>query len=109
MKIIGFYIVFYAALTSFFGICCYGFSKTLDAKKPKWILEESLIGTNPGLGFKPKYPPFAESTLIWYRRGDEADMEFWYSQLETFIEGSSFKTEMYVHIQLSYLFLCLIV
>lgn len=47
-KIILFYLIFYAVLTAFFAGMLAVFYQTLDAKKPKWQLESSLIGSNPG-------------------------------------------------------------
>jgi sodium/potassium-transporting ATPase subunit beta len=47
-KIILFYLVFYAALTGFFAAMLVVFYQTLDNKMPKWRLDESIIGSNPG-------------------------------------------------------------
>jgi hypothetical protein len=47
-KILLFYIIFYAALSGFFAAMLAVFYQTLHPKMPKWKLEESIIGTNPG-------------------------------------------------------------
>lgn len=68
-KIILFYIIFYAGLASFFCLNFYIFYLTLNMDEPKFQLDESLIGTNPGLGFRPMPDPdrSPDSTLIWFR------------------------------------------
>jgi sodium/potassium-transporting ATPase subunit beta len=86
-SIIIFYIIFYASLAAFWCICFYVFYLTLNMDKPKYQLEESLIGTNPGLGFRPMPDPnkSPDSTLIWFRQGqgvNDADYKFWTRQLE---------------------------
>lgn len=65
------------------------FYQTLSNMEPKWKLEESLIGNNPGLGFRPM-PPEAnvESTLIWYRASDENNIRHWVTALDTFLAGT---------------------
>jgi sodium/potassium-transporting ATPase subunit beta len=65
----------------------YIFSKTLNEDSPKWTLDESLIGSNPGIGFRPMpdQDANAESTLIWYKSGNAAEAKFWWSQLDTMV------------------------
>lgn len=85
-KLTIFYIIFYCGLAAFAGLCYYLFSRTLTDQRPKWILAESLIGTNPGLGYRPMPDPDnnADSTLIWYNMADKKDASFWYNQLEEY-------------------------
>jgi len=87
VKIVIFYIIFYICLASFFGFCLYIFHFTLEDGAPKWKLEASLIGTNPGLGFRPMPDQDAnpESTLIWYKQASENDRTFWSKQVEDFV------------------------
>lgn len=47
-KIVLFYIIFYAALVGFFAAMLVVFYQTLDTRVPKWQLDSSLIGSNPG-------------------------------------------------------------
>lgn len=47
-KILLFYFIFYAVLVGFFAAMLAVFYQTLDAKTPKWLLDRSLIGSNPG-------------------------------------------------------------
>ncbi|KAF4527776.1 hypothetical protein B566_EDAN015832 [Ephemera danica] len=85
-KIILFYLIFYAALTGFFGAMLAVFYQTLNTKMPKWKLEESIIGSNPGLGFRPMPPESnVESTLIWYRGTDSQNYKYWTEELDRFL------------------------
>jgi len=90
VKIIVFYLIFYACLAGFFSLNFYIFSRTLNEDSPKWTLSESLIGSNPGIGFRPMpdQDKNAESTLIWYRSDSESDSAFWYKQLEEVVNKS---------------------
>ena len=65
------------------------FYQTLDPNKPKWMLEDGLIGTNPGVGFRPMpdQDSNVESTLVWYKRGQKGDWQFWSKQLAEFWES----------------------
>lgn len=47
-KILGFYTIFYGVLAALVAVCMWVFFQTLDPRIPKWRLDESLIGTNPG-------------------------------------------------------------
>ncbi|XP_017784397.1 PREDICTED: sodium/potassium-transporting ATPase subunit beta-2 [Nicrophorus vespilloides] len=86
-KILLFYAIFYAALIGFFAAMLTVFYQTLDAKKPKWLLDESLIGSNPGLGFRPMPPDSnVESTLIWYKSNDKGNVLYWQEELSRFLE-----------------------
>lgn len=97
-KILVFYALFYAGLASFFAGLLAIFWQTLDNERPKWQLHESLIGTNPGLGFRPM-PPEAHlgSTLIWYKSNRPDNMIYWHDTINKFLEGNSNKT-LYMHL-----------
>ncbi|XP_025832681.1 sodium/potassium-transporting ATPase subunit beta-2 [Agrilus planipennis] len=85
-KIILFYIIFYAALIGFFAALLAVFYQTLDMKKPKWQLDKSVIGTNPGLGFRPMPPLIdVESTLIRYKYDNRGNIQYWKEQLDDFL------------------------
>lgn len=86
-RILLFYIIFYIALAAFFmGIFAIFYSTLLDGR-PKYELKESIIGTNPGLGFRPMPPESnVESTLIWYEK-DNSD--YWVDEIEHFLKGFS--------------------
>lgn len=56
---------------------------------PKYQLGESLIGTNPGVGFRPQpdQDKNVDSTLIWFNRKDPSDYKFWSEQLKEYVDG----------------------
>lgn len=86
-KIVLFYIIFYTALVGFFSAMLVVFYQTLDTRIPKWQLESSLIGNNPGLGFRPMPPESnVESTLIWFKGTDEKNYKYWTEELDKFLE-----------------------
>lgn len=116
-KILLFYLIFYAILVGFFAAMLAIFYQTLDSKMPKWQLEGSLIGNNPGkitlillgfsfsayiitendstkiffysgLGFRPM-PDSAnvESTLIYYRANDKGSVLKWAKIIDEFLDG----------------------
>ncbi|XP_066597216.1 sodium/potassium-transporting ATPase subunit beta-2-like [Prorops nasuta] len=85
-KILLFYIIFYAVLCFFFGAMLAVFYQTLDPKQPKWQLEKSLIGSNPGLGFRPMPPESnVDSTLIWYKASNEGNYLHWVKEIDKFL------------------------
>ncbi|XP_076232639.1 sodium/potassium-transporting ATPase subunit beta-2-like [Calliopsis andreniformis] len=80
-----FYTIFFTVLALFFAICMKGLLATLNYDKPKWILEESLIGTNPGLGFRPISENTDERSLIWYSSSDPASVQKWTGLIDKFL------------------------
>ncbi|XP_055382094.1 sodium/potassium-transporting ATPase subunit beta-2 isoform X2 [Condylostylus longicornis] len=81
-----FYTVFYGVLAALVAICMWAFFQTLDPRRPKWTLESSLIGTNPGLGFRPQPPEEnIESTLIWYKGTEYENYKHWTDSLTEFL------------------------
>ncbi|XP_015434998.1 PREDICTED: sodium/potassium-transporting ATPase subunit beta-2-like [Dufourea novaeangliae] len=81
-----FYAVFFTVLALLFAICMKGLLATLNNERPRWILEESLIGTNPGLGFRPISNNTEEKSLIWYSSSDPASVQKWTGLLDEFLE-----------------------
>ncbi|KAL9705699.1 hypothetical protein quinque_009217 [Culex quinquefasciatus] len=64
------------------------FWQTLDPKMPKFQLSESLIGANPGLGFRPMpVEDTVESTLVWYKASDNGNIEAWTRQIDIFLKA----------------------
>ncbi|CAH1391585.1 unnamed protein product [Nezara viridula] len=62
------------------------FFQTLDFRAPKWQLKSSLIGDNPGLGFRPMPPEsHVESTLVWYKISDN-NYATWTTKLDDFLK-----------------------
>jgi len=99
LKILVFYIIFYICLAAFWALCLFIFYQTIDPHQPKWKLSESRIGTNPGLGFRPRPPDTKiESTLIWFTSGSQGNYQHWVDDLEKHLrpytqEGASNKGE----------------
>ncbi|KRJ98796.1 sodium/potassium-transporting ATPase subunit beta-2 isoform X1 [Drosophila yakuba] len=91
-KILLFYIIFYAALTGFFAAIFTVFYQTLDNEKPKWMLDNGLIGSNPGLGFRPM-PPEAnvESTLVWYESSKKDNYKYWVDETSRFLKYHTYQ------------------
>lgn len=93
-KITVFYIIFFICLAAFWTVMLVIFYQTLDNFKPKWTLDASLIGTVPGLGFRPR-PPMSniDSTLIYFKAGasDKDSYKHWVEDLNNFI--SDYRTE----------------
>jgi len=88
LKIGVFYIIYYTLLAGFFMGMLVIFYQTLDKKEPRWLNKNSIIGDNPGVGFRPM-PPSAniESTLVWFRHGDDnGNWEDWVERLEQFLQ-----------------------
>lgn len=90
-KILLFYVIFYAALAGFFAAMLAVFYQTLDENKPKWQLDNGLIGSNPGLGFRPMPPESnVESTLVWFEASNPKNTEYWVGALDEFLHCKLF-------------------
>lgn len=64
-----------------------GLLASVDNHQPKWQLEESLIGTNPGLGFRPLSEQTERGSVIEYDRKKTAEGEYWISLVDDFLKG----------------------
>jgi hypothetical protein len=53
----------------------------------KWQQESSIIGTNPGLGFRPMPKNNEESTLIWLEGTNKANYLNWYDNIMEFLDS----------------------
>ncbi|KAI5742566.1 sodium/potassium-transporting ATPase subunit beta-2-like isoform X2 [Diaphorina citri] len=82
-----FYLVFYSVLAAMSGVLMWAFLQTLDPRTPRWLLDESLIGTNPGIGFRP-IPVESDvgSSLIWYKASDRSNYQYWIDSLIKFLD-----------------------
>lgn len=60
---------------------------TLNNESPKWQLGESLIGTNPGLGFRPMAHDVDQGSLIWYDSSNQTQINYWTNLLDDFMNG----------------------
>jgi len=85
-KIFLFYVVLYAFLAAFFAAMLLVFFQTLDLYQPRWQNANGLIGTNPGLGFRPMpTDENVESTLIHFKHGTAGNWKHWTAELEKFL------------------------
>ncbi|CAG9771311.1 unnamed protein product [Ceutorhynchus assimilis] len=85
-QLLVFYAIFYAVLAALFAICMQGLFATLSDTEPRWTLDESLIGTNPGLGFRPISDKTEEGSLIWYNMTNQTDINKWVKLVNKFLE-----------------------
>lgn len=85
-QIVLFYLVFYAVLAALFAVCMQGLFATLYDGRPSYILDGSLIGTNPGLGFRPINEDADYGGLILFKHNSTETMEFWTDNLDKFLE-----------------------
>lgn len=83
-----FYVVYYTFLTGFFIGMLVIFYQTLDDKQPKWQNANGIIGTNPGVGYRPKpHDDNVESTLVQFRHGELGNWKPWSKRLDDFLKA----------------------
>ena len=80
-----FYLIFYIVLASLFAICMQALLSTLTHEHPKWQLDASRIGTNPGLGFRP-IGDENDGGRISVNVSDPATVQRWTQLLDEFLE-----------------------
>lgn len=69
------------------GLWCL-FATTLSDERPKYELKDSIIGDNPGLGFRPMPPESnVESTLVWYQKNNVSNSKYWVEEIDSFLDG----------------------
>jgi sodium/potassium-transporting ATPase subunit beta len=89
-KIITFYTIFYIVLAALFTICMAGLYYTLEDEKPKYLLTDSLITSNPGISFTPQDYESADETLqiniIDFNPSDKKSVRKWIDKLDRFFE-----------------------
>lgn len=64
-----------------------GLMYTINYDAPKWKLGDSLIGMNPGVGFRPIHEDVEQGSLIWYDVSNETQVKEWTSNLDNFLDG----------------------
>ncbi|XP_043462812.1 sodium/potassium-transporting ATPase subunit beta-1-like [Leptopilina heterotoma] len=82
-----FYLVFFSVLAAFFAICMKGLLATLNEDKPRWILENSIIGTSPGMGFRPISNDLKDEMVISYDTKNSSDINIWIQKLDLFLSS----------------------
>ncbi|KAK7576327.1 hypothetical protein V9T40_012613 [Parthenolecanium corni] len=87
-RLLLFYLIFYTVLAALSLSLWWLFSLTLNPRTPKHLIQDSLIGTNPGLGYRPM--PSSEenvlSSLIWYQGTSNDSFRFWVDSLTQFLD-----------------------
>lgn len=83
-RIFVFYVIFYTCLCALFAICMAGLYATLNKERPKYTHYDSIIGSNPGLGFRPIGED--DGALIWYKVTDPESSQRWMKLLKAFLD-----------------------
>lgn len=63
-----------------------GLFASLDDRAPTWQLDSSLIGINPGLGFRPMSNETKDGSLIWYNVTNQTNINMWVKWTDKFLE-----------------------
>jgi len=71
-----------------FAICMYGLLQSVSEDRPTYLLDSSIIGSNPGLGFRP-YSENLEhgGNLIWSVSTNSENVAHWTKTLDGFLQG----------------------
>lgn len=71
-----FYIIYYCFLAGFWALMFIIFWQTVDETRPKWVTDESIIGTSPGLGMRPiQHDDYIDSSMIVYNKESKQDTQ----------------------------------
>ncbi|KAI5745416.1 hypothetical protein M8J76_010845 [Diaphorina citri] len=81
-----FYVIFYSILACLFAICMYVLMSTLTDEYPKLQLDESIIGVNPGLGFRPMSSDPEAASLIRYKINNTQSASMWTKEIDNYLE-----------------------
>lgn len=63
------------------------FMFNINEKIPKRLLDDSLIGTNPGLGFIPTPENSDQGALIWYQSQNRSTARAWAERVNQALDG----------------------
>lgn len=72
-----------------------GLLATLSNQEPKWQLEKSLIGSNPGVGLRPLPDDLSRGALIWYDAKEKTQVDYWTRLLSEFLQRKPFDTSIF--------------
>lgn len=87
VKILGFYCIFYLCLAILFGTCLQLLFFTLEEREPKYKLDRSLIGTNPGLAIRPTSEDDGKDVnFIYFNGKNESQANVWIKKLDDFLK-----------------------
>ncbi|XP_055382105.1 sodium/potassium-transporting ATPase subunit beta-1 [Condylostylus longicornis] len=93
-KILIFYAIFYAVLAALFAICLQILFKTISDHEPKYKLGDSLIGENPGMGYRPLSEETERGSIIKLNIQNPKESEYWIELLDDFLEQYKNKTHL---------------
>lgn len=82
-----FYAIFYIVLAALFTICMQGLFSSLTDNEPTWKLDRSLIGTNPGLGFRPISEETERGSVIQFDTKKPDEGKYWIDLLNDFLKN----------------------
>lgn len=87
-----FYIIYYTCLIAFWSVMLVIFLSTISSENPYYTASESLIGTSPGLGIRPKQPDASiDSSMIIFNKDSQQGSEnvpgwgMWREQVNQFL------------------------
>jgi len=87
LKAIVYLVLFAAGLCLFYGLLIWVFYQTLDNYTPKLQQSGAFIGSNPGLGYRPRLDnedPY--SSLIWFTHGGDGNWRKLKDSLDNFLK-----------------------
>lgn len=84
VQLMVFYAAFYTVLAALFAICMQGLLVTLNHQYPKWQLDESRIGSNPGVSYRPRLED-SEISAIEYKAANKSSVAEWVGQIDAFL------------------------
>lgn len=85
-QLVLFYMVFYTVLAALFAICMQALLATMNLQYPKWQLDSSLIGTNPGVGYRPMPENPESGAMIHYAAANRTEVKYWVDRINEFLE-----------------------
>ncbi|VDN05040.1 unnamed protein product [Thelazia callipaeda] len=85
VEILGFYLLFYTLLMSFWISCLLVFLSTLDDRVPRYYGKGTIIGINPGVGYQPWLLDDPDSTLIRFNIRDKSSYQKYVGKLENYL------------------------
>uniref|UniRef100_A0A336M0F7 CSON009497 protein n=1 Tax=Culicoides sonorensis TaxID=179676 RepID=A0A336M0F7_CULSO len=93
-KILVFFTIFYSCLVGFFAVCMHVFMMTIDENVPSRILSDSLIGTNPGVGFIPIDEDDTHGALIWFDTKNVTTGLLWAKRIDDMLDSYYNKSKL---------------
>jgi len=93
-KILIFYAFFYAALAALFAICLQVLFTTISDTEPKFKLDSSLIGKNPGMGYRPLSEETERGSIIRFETDKGKSSDYWIELIDEFLEPYKNKTKL---------------